>query len=149
MTQGFASLLSLWRANGIDPEYHVFAAVLQSNRVSPHQVPLDDDVGASATPTPGPPSLELLPTSPRTSPPTTTPRDFLSLCLTVGSVQGFSFGGFSAWRDVVTFLYFSLLFCLSGLDQLLFATRWYDLEVSYDAYPQDANLTLVGKIFFP
>jgi hypothetical protein len=24
----------------------------------------------------------------------------------------------------------------------------YDLEGSYDAYPQDANLTFVGKMFF-
>jgi hypothetical protein len=35
---------SFWRANGLDPEYHVFDAVLQSNRVSPHQVLLDADV---------------------------------------------------------------------------------------------------------
>jgi hypothetical protein len=63
------------------------------------------------------------------------------------------------------------LFCyLSGLDQLLFATRWsapfiwrslfpessismccviYDLEGSNDRNPQDANSTLVGEIYLP
>jgi hypothetical protein len=45
---------SFWRANGLDPEYHVFAAVLQSNRVNPHQVLLDTDVDSFCHPDAGP-----------------------------------------------------------------------------------------------
>jgi hypothetical protein len=35
-----------WRHQGLDPKYHTFAVVLQSNYVSPHQVLLDADIDA-------------------------------------------------------------------------------------------------------
>jgi hypothetical protein len=38
---------------GLDPDYHVFAAVLQSNRVSPHQVHLDPDIDSFCHPDAG------------------------------------------------------------------------------------------------
>ena len=44
--------------------------------------------------------------------------------LVVGSVQEFSFGGLSIWRAVVSFLSFSVSVS-GGLDQPLFATRWF------------------------
>jgi hypothetical protein len=94
---------------------------------------------------------------------------FLFLCLAVGSVQGFSFGGLSTWRAVVSLLYFSVLFAVSqgwinffsipdGLRHLFgdhnpssihICCVIFDLEGSNDAYPQNANLTLVGEIYFP
>jgi hypothetical protein len=94
---------------------------------------------------------------------------FLLLCLAVGSEQGFSFRGLSTWRAVVSLLYFSVFFSVSqgwinffslpdGLRHLfgdhnpssiLICCVIYDLEGSNNAYPQDANLTLVGKIYFP
>jgi hypothetical protein len=95
---------------------------------------------------------------------------FLLLCLAVGSVQGFSFGGLFTWRAVVSLLYFSVFFSSvsqgwinffslpDGLRHLfgdhnpssiLICCVIYDLEGSNDAYPQDANLTLVGEIYFP
>ena len=39
-----APLNTYWRDQGLDPQYHTFAAVLQSNYVSPHQVILDADI---------------------------------------------------------------------------------------------------------
>jgi hypothetical protein len=96
---------------------------------------------------------------------------FLLLCLAVGSVQVFSFGGLFTWRAVVSLLYFSVFFFFSvsqgwinffslpdGLrhlfgdhnpSYLLICCVIYDLEGSNDAYTQDANLTLVGEIYFP
>ena len=94
---------------------------------------------------------------------------FLLLCLVVGSVtsvQGFSLGGLSIWRAVVSTLCF--FFRLSGVDHffslpdglshsfgdhypssILICCVVYDLEGSNDAYPQDVNLTLAGEIYFP
>jgi hypothetical protein len=39
-----APLNTYWRDQGLDPQYHTFAAILQSNFVSPHQVILDGDI---------------------------------------------------------------------------------------------------------
>ena len=85
------------------------------------------------------------------------------------SVQGFSFGELSIWRAVVSLLSSSVFFSVSqgwihffslpdGLCHLfgdhnqfsiLICCVIYDLEGSNDTYPQDANLTLVGEIYFP
>jgi hypothetical protein len=39
-----APINTYWRDQGLDPQYHTFAAILQSNYVSPHQVILDADI---------------------------------------------------------------------------------------------------------
>jgi hypothetical protein len=66
----------------------------------------------------------------------TTPRDFfLLLCLVVGSVQGFSFGGLSIWRAVVLLLSFSVS-VFGGLDQPLFATRWSNIDLLVSGFGQ-------------
>ncbi len=113
-----------------------------------------------------------LPNTPKNPTLTTTPRDFFSLvlCLVVGSVQGFSFGGLSIWRSVVSLLSFSVFFVLvsqgwihffslpDGLchlfgdynpSSILICCVIYDLEGVNDTHPQDANLTFVGEICFP
>jgi hypothetical protein len=41
---------TFWRDNGLDPQYHVFVAVLQSNRVSPLKVLLDADIDSFCHP---------------------------------------------------------------------------------------------------
>jgi hypothetical protein len=50
------------------------------------------------------------------SPQTTTPRNFLSLCLAVGSIQEFSFGGF---------LYVEGCYLVSVLSACLFVSSFY------------------------
>jgi hypothetical protein len=72
---------------------------------------------------------------------------FLLLCLTVESVQGFSFRGLSTWRAVVSLLSFSVLDHTPS--SILICCVIYDLEGSNDTYPQDANLTLAGEIYSP
>ena len=68
---------------------------------------------SSVTPKPALPSCPLLASSSLSLPPTPMSRpNFLLLCLVVGSVQPFSFGGLSAWRAVVSLMFFSL--CLEG-----------------------------------
>jgi hypothetical protein len=42
-----------WRDKGLDAHYHTFAAILQSNRVNPHQVLLDDDIDSFCHPDAG------------------------------------------------------------------------------------------------
>jgi hypothetical protein len=42
-----------WRDLGLDEPYHTFAAILQSNRVSPHQVLLDADIDSFRHPDAG------------------------------------------------------------------------------------------------
>ena len=42
-----------WRNQGLDPQYHTFAAVLQSSYVSPHQVILDTDIDSFCHPDAG------------------------------------------------------------------------------------------------
>jgi hypothetical protein len=39
-----APINTYWRNQGLDPQYHTFATILQSNYVSPHQVILDADI---------------------------------------------------------------------------------------------------------
>ena len=62
------------------------------------------------------------------------------LCLVVGSVQPFSFGGLSVWRAVVFADVLSLcVFVFGGLDQPLFATRWschfcFEILISFYRY---------------
>ena len=68
---------------------------------------------SSVTPKPDLSSCPLLASSSLSLPPTPMSRpNFLLLCLVVGSVQPFSFGGLSAWRAVVSLMFFSL--CLEG-----------------------------------
>ncbi len=43
-----------WRDQGLDHQYHTFAAILQSNYVSPHQVILDADIDHFGHPDAGP-----------------------------------------------------------------------------------------------
>jgi hypothetical protein len=39
-----APINTCWSNKGLDPQYHTFAAIFQSNYVSPYQVILDDDI---------------------------------------------------------------------------------------------------------
>jgi hypothetical protein len=43
-----------WRDQGLDHQHHTFAAILQSNYVSPHQVILDSDIDGFSHPDAGP-----------------------------------------------------------------------------------------------
>ena len=106
-----ASINTYCQHQGLDPQYHTFADVLQSNHVSPHQVILASDINGfchldaghtlrcATAKYPKEPSLRTL-------------RDFfLLLCLVVGSVQEFSFGGLFIWRAVV-FAFVFLCVCV-------------------------------------
>ena len=113
-----------WRDHGLDQYYYTFAAILQNNHVSPHQVLLDADIDDFSHPEAGEILMRAASNTPNNPPLTTTMRDFfLLLYLLVGSVQDFSFRGLFIWRAVVSLLFFSA-YVFGGLDQPLFATRW-------------------------
>jgi hypothetical protein len=48
-----APVSAYWRDLGLDEHYHTFAAILQSNRVSPHQVLPDADIDSFGHPDAG------------------------------------------------------------------------------------------------
>jgi hypothetical protein len=74
-----------WRDLGLDEPYHTFAAILQSNRVSPHQVLLDADIDSFRHPDAGHALARAAANYPTRTPPTTTPRDFFFSVLLLGA----------------------------------------------------------------
>ncbi len=121
-------------------------------------------------PTPGTPSCVPLSNTPKSPPPTTTSRDFFRfLCHWMGAYRDFPSEVFPSegllFRFCLSLCFFSVsqgwihFFSLpDGLCHLFgdhnpsskhICCVIYDLEVSNDAYPKDANLTFVGEIFFP
>ena len=105
---------SYWCSQGLAHQYHTILTQRPFRRTTSDLTKsfLTQTSISSVTPKPDLPSCPLLASSSLSLPPTpmSLPH-FLLLCLVVGSVHPFSFGGLSVWRAVVS-LMFSLCVCV-------------------------------------